>query len=70
MLWNISNALDGTEDDAIWEEDGAEAAKSADEEDDVGDDVYDDQTSYEQMNELFDEEEEGEFYGFDDDDEL
>ena len=59
----ISNALDGTE-DAIWEEDGAEAAKSADE--DVGDDVYDDQISYDQMNELFDEEEEGEFYGFDD----
>ena len=45
----ISNALDGTEDDAIWEEDGAEAAESADEEDGVGDDVYDDQISYEQM---------------------
>ena len=36
----------------------------------MGDDVYDDQISYKQMNQLSDEEDEGEFYGFDDDDEL
>ena len=57
----ISNALDGTEDDLVWEEE--EDSSQVEEEPDC--DVYDDRITPEQWQELFGEsDDEEEFYGF------
>ena len=57
----ISNALDGTEDDLVWEEE--EDSSQVEEEPDC--DVYDDRITPEQWQELFGESnDEEEFHGF------
>ena len=57
----ISNALDGTEDDLVWEEE--EDSSQVEEEPDC--DVYDDRITPEQWQELFGEsDDEEEFHGF------
>ena len=57
----ISNALDGTEDDLVWEEE--EDSSQVEEEPDC--DVYDDMITPEQWQELFGEsDDEEEFHGF------
>ena len=57
----ISNALDGTEDDLVWEEE--EDSSQVEEEHDC--DVYDDRITPEQWQELFGEsDDEEEFHGF------
>ena len=56
----ISNALDGTEDDLVWEEE--EDLSQVEEEPDC--DVYDDRITPEQWQELFGESDDEEFHGF------
>ena len=56
----ISNALDGTEDDLVWEEE--EDSSQVEEEPDC--DVYDDRITPEQWQELFGESDDEEFHGF------
>ena len=56
----ISNTLDGTEDDLVWEEE--EDSSQVEEEPDC--DVYDDRITPEQWQELFGESDDEEFHGF------
>ncbi len=62
----ISNALDGTEDDALWMDDAADAAADTEEdtEDNEDDDMYDEQLTQEEVDAIYTDDEYEDFDGF------